>query len=335
MGSITHNKGAAMETRFRFVHVVVTCLFALFTNTTSAQVLFSKPIRWVVPFPAGGTGDFVVRTLSGPMTKSLGQPVIADFRPGGNTIVGTELVSRAPADGHTLLFVPNAFTINPATRAKLPYDTLRDFAGVARIVTTPFILAVHPSLPAKSLKDLVALASRRPGEITYGTAGLGSAQQIAAELLGQLAKVSFLHVPHQGVAPAMNSVLGGHVSMIVLNVPDVVPYAATGKLRPIAVTSANRSAALKEIPTIAESGFAGFDFQLWIGAVMVRTAPREAVARLSREITNALDQVEVKDTLGKLGFIPAPLNPEQFDAFIRAELQQNEKVARQANIRIE
>jgi tripartite-type tricarboxylate transporter receptor subunit TctC len=324
-----------MSAAYRHLFARLVLGAAFLSGAASAQVFPAKPIRWIVPFPAGGTGDVVVRTLSGPMSKSLGQSVIADFRPGGSTIVGTELAARAPADGYTLLFVSNSFTINPATRSKLPYDTLRDFAGVARIVTTPFIIAVHPSIPAKSLKELLALARSRAGEITYATAGLGGGQQIATELLSQMARVSFLHVPHQGVAPAMSSVLGGHVAMIMLNVPDVVPYAASGKLRPIAVTSANRSPALTDTPTIAESGFPGYDFQLVIGAVTMRAAPRDAVNRLSAEIVRALEQPQVRESFGKLGFVPAPLNPEQFDAFIRAELQQNEKVARLANIRID
>jgi len=324
-----------MKPKTWYLAVVAVFTSVLFVDTVPAQVFPSKPIRWIVPFPAGGTGDFVVRWVSGPMAKSLGQNIIADFRPGGMTVIGTELTARAPADGYTLLFVANSFTTNPATRSKLPYDTLRDFTGVARIVTTPYVFAVHPSVPAKSLKELLGLTRARPGELTYGTAGLGSGHHIAAELLSQLAKASFLHVPHQGVAPAMVSVLGGHVSMIVLNVPDVVPYVAEGRLRPIAVTSASRSSALKDVPTVAELGFPGYDLQLWIGAAMVRAAPRAAVNRLSAEIRRALEQPEVKEALGKLGFVPAPLNPEQFDAFIRADLRQNEKIARQANIRIE
>jgi tripartite-type tricarboxylate transporter receptor subunit TctC len=313
---------------------VLWLLMSVFNNV-SAQVYPVKPIRWIIPFPAGGTGDVVVRTVAAPMMKSLGQTVIPDFRPGGGTVIGTELVARAPADGHTLLFVANSFTINPATRPKLPYDTLRDFAGITRIVTTPYIFAVHPSLPAKSLKDVLALARARPGEVTYGTALLGGGQHLATEMLKQLAKVDLLHVPFQGVAPAMTAVVGGHVSVLVVNVPDVVPYAAAGRLRPLAVTSPSRSPALKDVPTVAELGFPGYDFQLWIGAVMLRAAPREAVTRLNTEIVRALDTREVRDALDKLGFTSAPLNPEQFDAYLRAEIQLNQKIAQQANIRIE
>jgi tripartite-type tricarboxylate transporter receptor subunit TctC len=269
------------------------------------------------------------------MAKSLGQNVLPDFRPGGTTIVGTELVARAPADGYTLLFVANSFTINPAVRSKLPYDTLKDFAGVARIVTTPFIIAVHPSVPAKSVKELLALARARPGELTYGTAGTGGGQHLAMELLSQLAKVSLIHVPYQGIAPLMIAAVGGHVSIAVTNVPDAVPFVETRKLRPLAVTSAGRSPALKDVSTVAEIGFPGYETELWIGAAMVRSAPREVVTRLSAEIVRALEQPEVKDSLGKVGFTPAPLNSDQFDAFIRTEIQRNEKVARQAKIRID
>jgi tripartite-type tricarboxylate transporter receptor subunit TctC len=315
--------------------VVLICASAFSTGIASAQSFPSKPIRWIVPFPAGGTGDLLVRHLSGPMAKSLGQNVIADFRPGGSTIVGTELAARAPADGHTLLFVSNSFASNPAVRPKLPYDTLKDFAGVARIVTTPFIIVVHPSVPAKSLKELIALARARPGELTFGSLSPGGAQHLAMEMIAQSAKVSLIQVPHQGIAPMMVSLVGGHIGIAVTNVPDTVPYTAAGRLRPIAVTSASRSPALEDVPTVAESGFPGYDFQLWIGAAMVRAAPREAVSRLSSEIIRALEHPGVKEALAKVGFVPAPLDPEQFDAFIRTEMRVSEKIARQANIRIE
>ena len=324
-----------MKPKSRHLLAAPVLVSALLAGTAAAQVYPSKTIRWIMPFPAGGTGDVVLRTLLGPMTKSLGQILIMDYRPGGSTIIGTEFVARAPADGYTLLFVTNPFTTNPAVRPKLPYDTLRDFTGVARIITSPFVVVVHPSLPAKSLKELLALARARPGELTYGTGALGGGQHLATELLSQLAKVSLNHVPYQGVAPAMIAVVGGHVSIAMTNLPDTVPYSAAGRLRPIAVTSASRSSALKDVPTVAETGFPGFEFQLWHGAVMLRAVPQEAVNRLSAEITRALGQAEVKDSLGKLGFDPAPLSAEQFDAFIRADIQQNEKIARQANIRIE
>lgn len=185
--------------------MLAVCTFAV--KPASAQAYPSKPIRWIVPFPAGGTGDLLVRTLSPSMAKDLRQNVFADFRPGGEMIIGTELALRAPADGHTLLFVSNGFTTNAAVRSKLPYDTLRDFAGVARIITTPFIIAVHPSLPVRSLREMLALARTRPGEITYGSLGQAGIQTIAMELLSQSAKVKFVQVPYKGIAPQRNEKL--------------------------------------------------------------------------------------------------------------------------------
>lgn len=323
-----------MRTKYAYLASVALAVSTFAIETASAQPYPSKPIRWIVPFPAGGTGDLLVRTVSAPMAKSLGQNVIADFRPGGTTIVGTELAARAPADGYTLLFVSNSFTINPSVR-KVPYDTVNDFTGVARIVTAPFVLAVHPTLPAKSLKELLALARARPGEITYGTAGIAGGQHLATEWLSQLAKVNMTHVPYQGIAPLMVAGVGGHIIVAVPNVPDVVPYVAAGRLRALAVTSTKRSPVLTDVPTVAEVGFPGYEIELLIGAAMRRATPREAVTRLSAEIARSLENAEVRDTLDKLGFTPAPLNPDQFTAFIRMELQRNEKIARQANIRVD
>jgi len=323
-----------MKSKYCGAFVVLWLSVSVFNNV-SAQVFPSKPVRWIVPFPPGGTGDFVVRTVSGPMTKSMGQNVIVDFRPGGTTIVGTELTARAPADGYTLLFVANSFTINPAVRSKLPYNTLNDFSGVARMVITPFVIAVHPSLPAKSFQELLRLARARPGELTYGTAGTAGGQHLAGELLSQMAKVSLVHVPYQGIAPLNIATIGGQVTIAVTNVPDAAPYVAANRLRALAVTSISRSPAMKDIPTVAELGYPGYEMQLWIGAVVLRATARDAVNRLSTEIVRALEQQEVKVAFDKLGLTPSPQAPEQFDAFIRAEMRQNERIAKQANIRVD
>lgn len=311
--------------------VLSVCVF----NDASAQVFPSKPVRWIVPFPAGGTGDLLVRTLSPTMGKALGHNVIADFRPGGRGVIGAQLTLQAPADGHTMLFAPNGFTTNAAVRTNLPYDTLKDFTGVARIVTTPLMMVAHPSVPVRSLKEMLALARARPGEVTYGTLGTGGLQHLAMEMLSQSTKVNLLQVPYQGTAPQMISVLGGHVALAVTNVPDAAPQIEAGKLRAIAVTSPQRSPAAPTVPTVAESGFPGYDMQLWIGAVMARGTPRDAVNRLGAEIVRAVGQPEVRDALAKVGFVPAPLNPEQFDAFIRSEIESNGKIARAANIRLD
>ncbi len=324
-----------MDQPVRQLLVCIVAVAPLMAQGSFAQWSPSKPIRWIIPFPAGGTGDLLVRTVSGPMTKALQQSIVADFRPGGAMIIGTELAFRAPPDGHTLLFISNGFTMNPAVRSKLPYDTVNDFSGVARLATSPFVMVAHPSVPVKSVGDMTGLARARPGDVNYATLGPSSAQNVAMLTLTQSAKLKLVEVPFQGIAPLMMAAVGGHVAISVTNLPDAMPYIDAGRLRALAVTSPQRSSAAPKIPTVAEAGFPGYDVQLWMGAVMVRRAPREAITRLGSEIVRALEQREVHAALGKVGFNPAPLDPEKFDAFIQTELVRNAKVAREANIRID
>lgn len=300
-----------------------------------AQSFPSKPVRIIAPFPPGAGTDTLARTLAGPLTKSLGQSIVVENRPGAGTVVGTEVAARAPADGHTLLIIANSFTINPAVRSRLPYDALKDFSGVARIASTPMVLAVHPSLPARSLKELIALARARPGELTYATSGAGTGHHLAGELFKSLAKIDLIHVPYQGGAPATTAVVGGHTSVLLVNVLSVAPQAAAGRLRPLAVTSPGRVAVLKDVPTVAESGFPGFDTAIWFGSVVPSATPKEAVDRLSAEILRALQLPEVKDVITKIGLDPSGLGAAEFGAFIRSELQRNEKIARAVNLRID
>jgi tripartite-type tricarboxylate transporter receptor subunit TctC len=249
--------------------------------------------------------------------------------------VGTEVAARAPADGHTLLIIANSFTINPAVRAKLPYDTQKDFAGVARLASTPMVFAVHPSVPVKTLKELIALARARPGELTWASSGAGTGHHLAGELFMSLSKIDMIHVPYQGGAPAALAVVGGHTSVLLVNVLSVAPQVAAGRLRALAVTSPARVDVLKEIPTVAESGFPGFDTSIWFGSVVPAATPKEAVNRLSAEILRALQLPEVKDVVNKVGLNVAGLPAAEFDAFLRAELRSNEKVARAVNLRID
>lgn len=224
-----------------------------------AQTFPSKPVRIIAPFPPGAGTDTIARTLAGPLTKSLGQSIVVENRPGGGTVVGTEVASRAPADGHTLLIIANSFTINPAVRSKLPYDALKDFAALARIASTPMILAVHPSVPVKTIKELIALARARPGELTYATSGAGTGHHLAGETFKSLARIDMIHVPYQGGAPATTAVLGGHTSVLLVNVLSAAPHVAVGRLRPLAVTALERTEVFKDVPTVAESGFPGFE----------------------------------------------------------------------------
>ncbi len=302
---------------------------------TTAQEFPSKTVRIVVPFPAAGTTDTVARALVTPLSRSLGQSVVIENRPGANTVIGAELVLRAPADGHTLLFMAPSFTINPFVQSKLPFDPMKDFSGVTRLVFNPLIICVHPSLPVKNVKELVALARARPGELTWGVASVVGGGRIGGEMFMDAAKVKMTVVPYGGGAPALTAVLGGHTSMLIGNMLDCAPYVASGRMRPIAVTSAKRSETLPDVPTIAESGYPGFDATNWFGAVVRSGTPRGAVDRLSAEIGRALRLPEVSEALSRLGMTAAPMSPAEFDAHLRREMEVNGRIIARLNLRVE
>jgi tripartite-type tricarboxylate transporter receptor subunit TctC len=294
-------------------------------------------VRFVVPLPAGGTMDIIARTLGTPVSRALGQNVIVDNRPGGGGggIIGTEVVARAPADGHTVLFIGNGFTMNPALRSKLPYDTAKDFAGVARVASNPLVISVHPSLPVRSLKELVALARARPGELTFASGTATGGLRLNAERFKAAAGIDIVNVPYQGGVPAVTAVIGGHTSILIVNVSETVPHVASGRLRPLAVTALKRSDVLREVPTVAESGYPGFEALMWYGAVARSATPKSALDRLSAEIARAAQLPEVSDALGKLGLSVAAMSQAEFDAFVRAEIQSNGKVIRDLKLKVE
>lgn len=207
-------------------------------SQVAAQEFPVKPVRAVVPFNAGGGLDLLARSMASAFSRALGQNVIVDNRPGAGTVIGTEIVARSPADGYTLLYIANSFTFNPAVRGKLPYDTLKSFAAVARAAITPNVFAVHPSLPAKNIKELVALARARPGQVTYATPGVGTTQHLAGEMLKVAAKIDMTHIPYTGGGVAIPAVIGGHATVLVGTLASSAPYMANGRLRGLAVTSA-------------------------------------------------------------------------------------------------
>ena len=319
--------------RLRATILAFTAAFAPVAAT--AQDFPARPVRIIVPFPPSGVADILGRVLAPPLARALGQGVIVENRPGANTVIGAELVARAPADGHTLLIMAPSFTINAAARSKLPYDTLKDFTGITRIVSTALVIAAHPSLPAKSLKDLVALARPRPGELTFATASILGGQRLAAEQFADAAKIRLTNVPYNGGAPATMAAVGGHTTMVVANVAEVAPQIEAGKLRALAVTTLARSEVLKDVPTVAESGFPGFEAANWFGAVARATTPKNAIDRLNAEIGRALQLQEVKDTLGRQGLFPAATTPAGFDAIIRREVEVNGRIIARLNLRVE
>jgi len=313
---------------------ILSWLLALCASAAWGQGTTAKNLHIVVPFPPGGVGDVVARTLAGPLGRSLGQPVLVENRPGATSVVGTDYAARAPADGNMLLLCFNSFSITPAVRT-VPYDAVRDFTGVSKVGTTPLVFAVSSAAPWRSFAEYLEQARAKPGSVVYGTPGQAGAQHLAIESFKQTARVELVHVPYQGAAPAVTALLGGHVTSVVVNVPDVVPHVQSGKLRALAVTSALRSAALKDVPTVAESGFPGYEAELWIGVVTQRAVAAERVRRLNRALIDALRQPEVAESFARLGLTPTPTTPEQFDAFVRAEIAKNQAVARQANLRVD
>ena len=308
---------------------------ALCIGAAHAQEFPSKNVRIVAPFPPGGTVDVLARMLAPPLSRAWGQNVVVENRPGGNTIIGAELVVRAPADGHTLLLMAPSFTINPLVRSKMPYDTLQDFAGVTRLASNPLVISVHPSLPTKTVKELVALARARPGELTFGTASIIGGQRLAMELFKEATGINIVNVPYNGGAPATIAVMGGHTSILIVNVSESAPQVISGRLRGIAVTSLARADALPNVPTVAESGYPGFEALNWFGAVVRRTTPKNVIERLSSDIAAALQLPEVKSILGKEGLASAATSPQEFDAFMQTEMRRSERIIKALNLKIE
>jgi tripartite-type tricarboxylate transporter receptor subunit TctC len=269
------------------------------------------------------------------VSKALGQNLVIENRPGANTVIATEVASRAPADGYTMLVMATSFTVNPFAYNKLPYDTLRDFHGVTRMVYNPLIYCAHPSLPVKNMKDLVALAKARPGQLTWGVSSIIGGGRIAGELFKDIAKIDIVNVPFGGGAPATTAILGGHITLLVGNVLDCSHYIPTGRLRGIAVTSAQRAANLPDVPTIAESGWPGFESLNWFGVMVRAGTPRPIVERLSAEIAKALKTPEAGAILTKQGFSEGTMSPADYDGYIRNEMQRNEKILKKLNLKLD
>jgi len=307
----------------------------LLSGEVAAQDFPSRSVRLIVPYQPGGAVDLIARTMGPPLSHGLGQGVVVDNRPGGNTVIGAEIVFRAPADGHTLLLMAQSYTVNSIVRSKLPYDTFKDFTGITRLASNPLVISVHPSVPARTLKELVALARMRPGDLTFATASLLGGQRLAMELFKAAAKIDVVAVPYGGGAPAAIAVIGGHTVILVANIAETAPFAAAGKLRPIAVTSLERHNLMPQIPAIAESGYPGFEALNWFGAVTRSPTPKNVLLRLNVEIAKALETPDVKRVLTKQGLAPAPMSPEAFDAFLKSETDRNARVIRKLNLKVE
>lgn len=300
----------------------------------AAEDFPAKTLRIIVPNPPGGTVDVVARSVAQQLGPRLGQSVIVDLRPGGNNIIGSEMVARAAPDGHTLLLAATHLTINPLLR-KLPYDGLNAFAPVALLASTPNVIAVHPSVAAKSLQELVALARARPGELNCAAGNPASGIHLAAERFKSLAGVRMNYVPYQGGIQAVLAVVGGHAEVLVAPLSDAAPHIASGKIRALAVTSRERSELLKDVPTLAESGYPGFEAVQWFGAVAPAGTPPRTIARLSEEMRRALTHPEVRGTFARVGISATPLSAAEFEGFLRTESRMFAAVLKDLDIRPE
>lgn len=311
-------------------------LFAPAQRDVLAQSFPDKAIRLVVPFPPGGPADILSRAIGEKLTNAWGQQVVVDNRAGAGGAIGSEIVAKANPDGYTLLmgFV-GTHAINPSLYSKLPYDNVRSFEPVSLVATATIILVLHPSVPAKSVGELISLAKLKPGELTFGSPGNGTPQHLGGELFNTMAGVKMTHVPYKGAVPAINDLLGGRLSLIFSSAPPALPHVKTGKLRALAVTSAKRSSVAPELATISESGLPGFEVINWYGVLAPAGTQKAIVSKLNAEIVKIVNMADVKERLSSVGIETFSSTPAQFAAFIKEETAKWAKVVKFSGARLD
>lgn len=318
------------------LRTILHCLLAVLAVAATpslAQPYPAKPIRIVVPFPAGGNADIFARAFAQKLGEAWKQTPIVDNRAGAAGIIGTQFVAKSPGDGYTLLFgTTGTHTTNPAVYAKLPYDPVKDFAPVSNFADSPFLLVVHPSVPANTLQGLIALARARPGQLDYASFGAGSSAHLAGEMLRTMAGINIVHVAYKGGPPAVNDLVGGHVALMFNSMPAVLPLVKSARLRALAVAAAKRAPTLPELPTFGEAGLAGFEAGSWYGVLAPAGTPREVVARLHGETVRMLGLPDVRQKLASEGAEAIGNTPEEFAAQIQRDIARWAKVAREAKI---
>ena len=296
----------------------------------------TKPVRWVIPFPPGGGNDLLGRAFAERLGERLGQPLVPDNRGGASTLIAAEIVARAPPDGYTLLMGTNTtLAVMPSLRSKLPYDPIKDFDPVSLLSSSPYLLVVHPGVPAKTVTELIALSKSRPGQLNYASPGYGTSNQLAAELFKTMSGADLTHVPYKGTAAAITDLLGGRVTAMFSSTAAVRPMVTAGKLRALGISTAKRSPAMPEVAPIAESGVPGFDTASWVGLIVPRGTPRPVIARLNSEIATVIKQGDLRDRLAAQGFVPEATTPEAFAAHIREELARFRKLVQVAGLPVE
>jgi tripartite-type tricarboxylate transporter receptor subunit TctC len=326
-----------MGTKFKSAlafFVVAGCIVT--TGPSVGQSYPTRPIRLIAPFPAGGFNDVTARILAQRLGERLGQSMIVDNRPGGSTIIGTEIVAKAPADGHTLLYSGGGtFVINPVLLKNLPYDPIKSFAAIAIVCRTPMAILAHPSVPANNVKELIALIASKPGQYSYGSFGTASASHFAGEMFVSAAKVKLLHVPYKGSTPSLADLMGGQIPLSFDTVVVAMPQARANKIKIIAVTTNRRSTLLPDVPTVAESGYPEFNIDAWIGLSATARTPEAVVKRLANETIRVVGTKEVQDRFAAIGVETVGSSAKEFVDLIRQETPRFARIAQEAKITVE
>ena len=307
-------------------------ILLLATSAAWAQAWPARPLRYIVPFPPGAFNDTLARTLAAELPKTLGQPVVVENRPGGNTIIGTELAAKSPSDGYTLFGAALPFSVVQSLY-KTSFDVTKDFAPITLAGVTPNLLVANIGMPFNDVKGLIAYAKANPGALNYATAGNGSSNHLSFELFKLMTGTRITHVPYKGSAPAVTDMLAGQVQVMFDNTPNVLPQVRAGKLKALAVSSKTRSSQAPEVPTVDESGVPGYDVNVWFGVLTVAGTPREIVQRLNNDVVRILTSAEVKERFAKVGVDVVAGTPEQFGQFLRSEVARWAKVVHDAGIK--
>ena len=301
-------------------------------NPSDAQNYPTKMVRIVVPFAAGGNTDFTARSIGTKLTEVLGQPFVIDNRPGASTNIGSEMIAKSAPDGYNLLMGGAANAINVAVLAKVPFDLLHDLTPIVLCVKGANVLSIHPSLPTKTLSELLSLAKSRPGQLNYASSGVGSSNHMAAELLKYMAGININHIPYKGNAPALTDLIGGHVEILFSGVPALLPHIKSGRIRPIAIGSPRRFAAVPQVPTFEEAGLKGYEASTWFGLMAPAKTPKEIVSKLNTEVGKILASSDIRDRYQVEGLEPQGGSIESFNQFILSEIQLYTRVAQAAHL---
>ncbi len=323
-----------MNKLMRFLALAAAAMSVLSPMTAVAQAYPAKPVRLMVPFPPGGATDIIARLLAAKMQEVWGQPVVIESKPGAGTVVGTEYVAKSAPDGYTLGMVVTAHVINPSLRPNMPYDTVKDLAGVTQVSVQHLVMAAHPSLPANNIAELVALAKKEPGKLSYATPGSGTAMHLSVELLKTTAGIEIVHVPYKGGAPAQQDVVSGHVPILMDVLYAAQPLIKSGRIKVLALLSPQRAPESPEYPVVSES-VPGVSALSIVGVVAPAATPRELVRKISRDIARAVTSTDLTDRMKQQGMEPVGSTPEQFDALIRSEIEKWAKVVKLSGAKVD